>query len=82
MMTTSSAMSTANEQRLDEFRRAFEAFVDKPHIAGTIDEFYGYKEEFSGLWVSGEEGNLVDGERAFDYWRIEKIQQMTENVVL
>ena len=47
---------------------ALENFLSDPQIAGTADEFHGCKETGRGLWLSGEEGNLIDGISAFDYY--------------
>ncbi len=53
------------EQNLEKFQKEFENFVDNPQVCGTVDEFHGYKEEYCGLWVSGEEGNSIDGRLVF-----------------
>ena len=55
-----------------------EDFLYNTQIAGTVDEFYGNEDEEedpeyneSGLWLSGESGNLIggkDGDNAFAYW--------------
>ncbi len=58
------------EERLDRLRDDLEKFLEKPNIAGTIDEFYGYEEEYSGLWMSGEGGNLRDGVPVWDYYSL------------
>ncbi len=55
------------EERLEKFRKAFEAFVDDPQVAGTADEFHSYEESYCGLWVSGESGNSLDGICVFQY---------------
>ena len=56
------------ECRLRRFEETFREYVANPQVAGTADEFRGYKETHCGLWVSGEEGNEVDGRPAFSYW--------------
>ncbi len=66
-------------EELDAFRKKFEAFVKNPKVAGTIDEFYGNEETYSGLWISGEEGNELGVEIegtmfydcAFNYWAMD-----------
>ena len=74
--TSEQHIRTEPDKRLEQFRQAFEEFVEDPHVAGTIDEFYDTPETHIGLWVSGESGNIVtefetnpkdDGKRrAFD----------------
>ena len=56
------------ECRLRRFEEAFREYVANPQVNGTADEFRGYKETHCGLWVSGEEGNEIDGQPAFSYW--------------
>ena len=56
------------ECRLQRFEKAFREYVANPQVNGTADEFRGYKETHCGLWVSGEEGNEIDGQPAFSYW--------------
>ncbi len=78
-----------SKRQLEAFRTKLEAFAKEPHIAGTVDEFHGHKETYSGLWVSGESGFglplVIDGEDfgttpAFDYWGLMKYGGVDERM--
>jgi len=57
-----------SEERLDGLKAALREFLTEPRINGTHDEFHGYEETHCGLWMSGEDGNLLDsGLPAFSY---------------
>lgn len=75
---------TSNEQRLSDLRKSFENLVTDPKIAGTVDKFYDREETYSGLWLSAEGGNLIDGIQAFDYYEYDggingKVREWAEN---
>lgn len=75
----------SQKQRLKDLITSFNGLVTNPKIAGTVDEFYGRKETHSGLWLSAEEGNIIDvGFSAFDYYSYpggihEKAQTWADN---
>ena len=55
-----------NKERLESLRAEILDFLEDPQIVGTVDEFYGCKETYSGLWMSCEGGNIMpDGSPAF-----------------
>lgn len=49
------------EQRLNSLEAALREILGDVRIGGTCDQFHGYEETYCGLWMSGEDGNLVDG---------------------
>ena len=58
----------ARKARLDRFIQEFKAAFGKARISCTIDLFESRPETYSGIIVSGEDGNEMDGIPAFDYY--------------
>ena len=58
----------ARKARLDKFVKEFKAAFGKARISCTIDSFESRPETYSGIIVSGECGNEMDGIPAFDYY--------------
>ncbi len=57
-----------NQQtRLEKLAKCLDTILTTPKINGTVDEFYGYEETHSGLWLSADDGNKIDDMSAFDY---------------
>ena len=58
----------ASKARLDKFVQEFNAAFGKASISCTIDSFESRPETYSGIIVSCEGGNEMDGIPAFDYY--------------
>ena len=48
-----------NRARFEKFKSAFKKRFINPSIAGTVDEFQSKPEQYSGLWISAENGNYI-----------------------
>ena len=58
-----------NKQKLEALEKALRTKLHNPEIYGTADEFEGFDETYSGLWLSGEQGNEIEEDiSAFNYW--------------
>ena len=59
----------SKKQRLENIEKEFKKFFIEPDVCGSVDEFNGWEETYSGLWLNGESGNFISEDvPAFDYW--------------
>lgn len=48
------------------------------HVCGSADQFYGWEETHTNLWVLTGEGAIAEYEIATDHWVESKINQTIE----
>ena len=70
----------ARKARLDKFVEEFKSTFGKASISCTIDYFKSRPETYSGIIVSGEGGNEMDGIPAFDcYEELDHLMKKAES---